>query len=128
MAGGEHDRRSVAGGAKPAAPAAATRLAGEPAVLGDGAKGVWCADFRGWFHTADGHSLNPLPISDAHSRFLLDGRITASTGDRVRPLFELVFEKFGVPRAMRTDNAPPFASTDAGGLQHLAVRWSGSAF
>jgi len=32
---------------------------------------VWCADFKGWFRTADGERIDPLTISDAHSRYLL---------------------------------------------------------
>jgi hypothetical protein len=75
---------------------------------------VWCADFKGWFRTADGQRCDPLTISDAHSRFVLDCRITAPTGDGVRPVFERVFEEFGLPRAMRTDTSSPFASTGAG--------------
>ena len=84
---------------------------------------VWCADFKGWFRTADGQRCDPLTISDAHSRFLLDCRISVPSGDGVRPVFERVFAEFGLPRAMRTDNGPPFASIGAGGLSRLAVHW-----
>jgi putative transposase len=84
---------------------------------------VWCADFKGWFRTGDGRRCDPLTISDAHSRFLLDCRIVAPTADGVRPRFQRAFQEFGLPRALRTDNGSPFASTGAGGLSRLSVEW-----
>jgi transposase InsO family protein len=84
---------------------------------------VWCADFKGWFRTADGVRCDPLTISDAHSRFLLDCRIVAPTREGVEPRFIRAFREFGVPRALRTDNGPPLASTGAGGLSRLSVTW-----
>jgi hypothetical protein len=84
---------------------------------------VWCADFKGWFRTADGQRCDPLTISDAHSRFLLDCRISVPSGDGVRPVFERVFAEFGLPRAMRTDNGAVVAVSGAGGLSRLAVSW-----
>ncbi|HJU16765.1 MAG TPA: IS481 family transposase [Stellaceae bacterium] len=84
---------------------------------------VWCADFKGWFRTADGVRCDPLTISDAHSRFLLDCRIVAPTREGVEPRFIRAFREFGLPRALRTDNGPPFASTGAGGLSRLSVTW-----
>jgi hypothetical protein len=41
----------------------------------------------------------------------------------VRPVFEAVFREHGLPRAIRSDNGPPFASVGAGGLSPLAVWW-----
>src|SRR5271165_4471101 len=32
---------------------------------------VWCTDFKGWFRTQDGERIDPLTMSDAHSRYLL---------------------------------------------------------
>jgi transposase InsO family protein len=87
------------------------------------ANDVWCADFKGWFRTADGRRCDPLTISDAHSRYLLECRIVAPTREGVRPRFERAFRSFGLPLAIRTDNGPPFASTGAGGLSRLSVEW-----
>jgi hypothetical protein len=36
---------------------------------------------------------------------------------------ERAFREYGLPRALRTDNGPPFATTGAGHLSHLAVWW-----
>jgi transposase InsO family protein len=84
---------------------------------------VWCADFKGWFRTGDGRRCDPLTVSDAYSRFLLECRIVPPRGPAVRACFERLFCRYGLPRAIRTDNGPPFASTGAGGLTRLSVEW-----
>jgi putative transposase len=84
---------------------------------------VWCADFKGWFRTADGVRCDPLTISDAHSRYLLECRIVAPTQVGVRPHFIRAFREFGLPLSIRTDNGTPFASAGAGGLSRLSVEW-----
>ena len=84
---------------------------------------VWTADFKGWFRTADGRRCDPLTIIDACSRFVLCCRIVPPTELGVRPWFERVFQEYGLPGALRTDNGPPFATTGAGQLSHLAVWW-----
>ena len=97
--------------------------ASAPFLEAAAANDVWCADFKGWFRTADGKRCDPLTISDAHSRYLLDCRIVLPTREGVRPRFERAFRSFGLPLALRTDNGPPFASTGAGGLSRLSVEW-----
>lgn len=84
---------------------------------------VWTADFKGWFRTADGTRCDPLTVADACSRFVLCCRIVAPSEAGVRPWFERTFREYGVPRALRTDNGSPFATTGAGRLSHLAVWW-----
>jgi putative transposase len=88
-----------------------------------GANDVWCADFKGWFRTADGKRCDPLTISDAHSRFLFDCRIVSPTGAGVQPRFERAFHEHGLPLAIRTDNGAPFSSSGAGGLSRLSIGW-----
>ena len=66
---------------------------------------------------------DPLTVADAYSRFVLCCRITASSEAGVRPWFERTFREYGLPRALRTDNGPPFATTGPGQLSHLAVWW-----
>ena len=84
---------------------------------------VWTADFKGWFRTGDGTRCDPLTVADACSRFVLCCRITEQSQRGVRPWFERVFREYGLPRALRTDNGSPFASTGAGRLTQLAVWW-----
>ena len=84
---------------------------------------VWTADFKGWFRTGDGMRCDPLTIADACSRFVLCCRITRPNARSVRPWFERTFREYGLPRALRTDNGPPFATTGAAQLSQLAVWW-----
>jgi transposase InsO family protein len=85
---------------------------------------VWCADFKGWFRTADGARIDPLTISDAHSRYLLRCQAMEKTDTaRVQAIFEAAFREYGMPEAIRTDNGPPFASHAVAGLSRLAVWW-----
>ena len=96
-----------------------------PLVQTEGSNSLWCADFKGWFRTGDGQRCSPLTISDAHSRFLLRCQgLGGPTGhEHVRPLFEATFREYGLPRAIRTDNGPPFATLGLGGLSELSVWW-----
>lgn len=96
----------------------------EPFAACDGPNAVWCADFKGWFRTADGARCDPLTISDGHSRYLLRVQVMPETkGGPVRALFEATFREYGLPWAMRTDNGTPFASHGIGGLSRLSVWW-----
>lgn len=85
---------------------------------------VWCADFKGWFHTGNGQRIDPLTISDAYSRYLLRCQAVEKTNtSRVQAIFEAAFREYGMPQAIRTDNGPPFASRALGGLSRLAIWW-----
>jgi transposase InsO family protein len=96
----------------------------EPLAHADGPNRVWCADFKGWFRTRDGERIDPLTISDAHSRYLLKCQGVEKTDTaRVMAIFEAAFREFGMPEAIRTDNGAPFASTALAGLSRLAVWW-----
>jgi len=96
----------------------------EPLAHADGPNRVWCADFKGWFRTADGARIDPLTISDAHSRYLLRCQAVEKTDTpRVQAIFEAAFREYGLPLAIRTDNGAPFASTALAGLSRLAVWW-----
>ncbi len=85
---------------------------------------MWCADFKGWFRTGDGERIDPLTITDAHSRYLLRCQaVDKMDTARVQAIFEAAFREFGLPAAIRTDNGAPFASTAIAGLSRLAVWW-----
>lgn len=83
----------------------------------------WCADFKGWFRIAGRCRIDPLTITDAHSRYLIDTRIAAQTTAGVKPVFEAAFRAYGLPLAIRSDNGAPFGSRGAGGLTQLSVWW-----
>jgi putative transposase len=96
----------------------------QPLAHADEANRVWCADFKGWFRTADGQRIDPLTISDAHSRYLLRCQAVEKTDTaRVQAIFEAAFREYGMPQAIRTDNGAPFASRALAGLSRLAVWW-----
>jgi len=85
---------------------------------------LWCADFKGEFRLGNGRYCYPLTISDAFSRYLiacvaLDG----TKGGPAQTVFEEVFEEYGLPEAILTDNGAPFASTGLAGLSMLSASW-----
>ena len=85
---------------------------------------LWATDFKGQFRTGDGIYCYPLTVTDQHTRFLLACHGLLSTrGTGVRPIFDRLFRAYGLPRAMRTDNGVPFASTSLHGLTALNVWW-----
>lgn len=83
----------------------------------------WSTDFKGWFRTQDQRRIDPLTISDSHSRFLIAVRIAAPTIEGVQPLFAAAFRAHGLPRSIRCDNGAPFGSSGAGGLTRLSAWW-----
>ncbi len=71
---------------------------------------LWQMDFKGWFRTLAG-PCHPLTILDDCSRFdlclaALGNERTASVKTRLEP----VFERYGVPDAILTDNGSPWGS------------------
>ena len=50
-------------------------------------------------------------------------RLARPEEEHVRPNFEADLHEHGLPRAIRSDNGPPFASPGVGGLSRLAVWW-----
>jgi putative transposase len=97
---------------------------GQPFAAADAPNRVWCADFKGWFRSRDGARIDPLTISDAHSRYLLRCQAVKKTdGPRVQAIFEAAFREYGLPEAIRSDNGAPFASRAVAGLSRLAVWW-----
>lgn len=85
---------------------------------------VWTADYKGQFRTRDGRYCYPLTIQDAHTRFLLACEALLSTrGEEAQPCFERIFREYGLPRVIRTDNGPPFASPTPLRLSRLNVWW-----
>jgi transposase InsO family protein len=95
---------------------------GGPLFAADAANDVWAIDFKGWFRTGDGTRIDPLTLSDANSRYLLRCQaVTHPDGEHVWPILDAAFREHGLPRRLRSDNGPPFATTGAGGLSRLAV-------
>lgn len=86
---------------------------------------LWCADYKGEFMLQNGDYCYPLTISDYHSRFILAVEGLESTRqDQAFSVFEKVFQDYGLPKAIRTDNGVPFAAPySLFGLSKLSVWW-----
>jgi transposase InsO family protein len=85
---------------------------------------LWCADFKGWFRTGNGERVDPLTISDAHSRYLLRCHCVEKTNtDQVQAIFTAAFREYGLPLRIRTDNGAPFASRAIAGISRLSIYW-----
>jgi putative transposase len=94
-------------------------------VVVEQANDLWTVDFKGWWPALDGARCEPLTVRDAHSRYILALQILPSThGTEVRLAFEELFERYGLPRTIQSDNGPPFASAKSlCGLTRLSVWW-----
>ena len=85
---------------------------------------VWCIDFKGWWRS-DGEICEPFTVRDKCSRKPLCVRLmTSKTAEAVRPVMAELFRKYGLPRAIHSDNGPPFAATNGIlGLTTLSAWW-----
>ena len=85
---------------------------------------VWTTDFKGHFRTGDHRYCYPLTVMDGFSRYLLDCHgMVRPTWTETQRRFTHLFEIFGVPEVIRSDNGTPFASTALAGLSQLSVWW-----
>jgi transposase InsO family protein len=83
----------------------------------------WAIDFKGWFRTGDGVRCEPLTITDSFSRYLMVCQaVPQITAAQVQPIMVRAFQAHGLPRALRSDNGSPFASSRGlAGLTQLSV-------
>lgn len=86
---------------------------------------VWTVDFKGWWYDQARQRCEPLTVRDEHSRYILElRRLANGRTETVRKCFEGLFEQYGLPEAIRSDNGAPFAHTQAlFGLSRLSVWW-----
>ena len=86
---------------------------------------LWTVDFKGWWKSSRGLRIEPLTVRDQYSRMILDMRVVADARtESVRQCFERLFQHYGLPRVIRSDNGSPFASTNGLlGLTRLSVWW-----
>jgi transposase InsO family protein len=93
-------------------------------VLAHEANDLWCADYKGQFKSLDGNEIYPMTVTDRHSRYLLRCiGLTDTSAAAAWRVFEGAFREFGLPRALRTDNGSPFASSGLARLTTLSVWW-----
>jgi putative transposase len=106
------------------------QVAGQAGRLWSGRRGeapneVWTVDFKGWWYDGAGERCEPLTVRDEASRYLLElRRMADARTDTVRACFERLFERNGLPGAIRSDNGPPFAQMQGLlGLSRLSAWW-----
>jgi putative transposase len=85
---------------------------------------VWTVDFKGWWRSG-AKRCEPLTVRDEHSRYVLEVRaLEDARSQTVRESFERLFERQGLPGAIRSDNGSPFASVQGLlGLSRLSAWW-----
>jgi transposase InsO family protein len=86
---------------------------------------VWTVDFKGWWYDSQGKRCEPLTVRDEHSRYLLElRRMPDARTATVQACFERLFQRHGLPAAIRSDNGSPFAKPNAVlGLSRLSAWW-----
>jgi transposase len=85
---------------------------------------VWSADYKGQFRTGDGRYCYPLTVTDGFSRYLLGCQALSSTaGAEAKPVMTRLFQEYGLPTRIRTDNGVPFATTTLARLSKLSAWW-----
>jgi putative transposase len=85
---------------------------------------VWTVDFKGWWYDKEGR-CDPLTVRDEFSRYVLELRaLPDARTETVQACFERLFERHGVPGAIRSDNGAPFSSAQGLlGLSRLSAWW-----
>ncbi len=78
-------------------------------------------DFKGEFRLTNGVYCYPLTVVDRVSRYVLAcTALDSMTFERSWPVIEGVFREYGLPRAVQTDNGPPFGAPN-GPFSRLSV-------
>lgn len=86
---------------------------------------IWTVDFKGWWRLGNQQRCEPLTVRDAYSRFVLSAHVPASSkAVDLRPEFHRLFQTYGLPKLIKSDNGAPFASTVTPlGLSSLSAEW-----
>jgi transposase InsO family protein len=87
---------------------------------------VWTVDFKGWWYDGQGERCEPLTVRDEYSRYVLElRRLPDARTGTVKACFEGLFERYGLPGAIRSDNGAPFAQVKGIlGLSKLSAWWA----
>ena len=97
---------------------------GKPSSLILAPNDLWSADFKGQFKTGNGRYCYPLTVTDNFSRYLLGCQGLNSTAvEEAKPVFTRLFQEYGLPKRIRTDNGVPFATNTLARLSKLSAWW-----
>ena len=87
------------------------------------ANAVWAIDFKGDFSIGRTRCY-PLTLTDSYSRFIIACvALTNTRTEAVKRSLQRVFDEYGMPEAIRSDNGSPFSSRGVAGLSTLSVWW-----
>lgn len=85
---------------------------------------VWTIDFKGEFRMRNRRYCYPLTIVDEYSRFIICAKGQHSIKlEPTKRSMEYVFEHFGLPEVIVSDNGTPFAGSGLARLSRLSVWW-----
>jgi putative transposase len=85
---------------------------------------VWTADYKGQFRTGDGRYCYPLTVADGFSRYLLGcPALTSTAVVTAKPVFTRLFQEYGLPTRIRSDNGVPFATNTLARLSTRSAWW-----
>lgn len=80
-------------------------------IQAEGPNDVWCMDFKGYWYS-DNEKIIPFTVRDLYSRKILEIRAVPTTStENVRPILAGLFQKYGMPKVIRSDNGEPFSSS-----------------
>ena len=98
---------------------------GRPSLVVSGPGDCWSADFKGHFRMGNNRYCYPLTVTDNYSRYLLACQAMSGTlGHPCKAVFTRLFQEWGLPLRIRTDNGVPFAGTSSlCRLSQLSVWW-----
>src|SRR5690606_25394807 len=85
---------------------------------------IWCADFKGQCRMGDGRYCYPLAVAAGFSLFLpgCHGLPDTSVAG-AKTVFQRLFQEYGLPQFIRSDNGVPFATNTLARLSKLSAWW-----
>ncbi|MES1194807.1 MAG: integrase core domain-containing protein [Opitutus sp.] len=85
---------------------------------------VWSLDFKGQFRTADGQWVHALTVRDVASCYVLCVQHVPKPNEvQVGAVMRRLFRRYGLPKALRSDNGAPFGAGGPRGWSGLSVSW-----
>lgn len=85
---------------------------------------IWCTDFKGQFKLGNKQYCYPLTVTDQFSRYLIACEALENNREQACiNIFDELFEEYGLPEVIKSDNGVPFASVSYFGLSSLSVYW-----
>lgn len=93
-----------------------------PLALCTNPNDIWSIDYKGQFKLGNNQFCYPLTVTDNFSRYLfaIDGAYEIS-GKQTKKVLTQLFNEFGLPLFIRSDNGSPFATNGLGGLSKISV-------